>query len=57
MAADDLLTIKEVAAILRVSWITLWRLRKRGEGPVSKRVGYQIRYRRADIDQWLKDQK
>lgn len=48
-----LLTETEVSKQLRVSLAALrkWRVMKRG--PQSLKVGSLVRYRQADVDQWL----
>lgn len=51
---DDLLTEKEAQDLLKVSRTTLWRLRKTGGLP-HHRVGGEVRYRRAALEQWLDD--
>lgn len=50
---EGLLKPAEAAAYLRVHVVTLaqWRLQKRG--PPFVRVGHLVRYRRADVDEWL----
>jgi excisionase family DNA binding protein len=51
---EDLLTIDEVIAILRVSRAAFYRWRRRGTGPPSVRLpGGGVRIRRAELDQWL----
>lgn len=51
---DELLTARQVAAMLNVSLATFKRIRKAGEGPPSIRVGQRaIRYRRRDVERWL----
>ena len=51
---DDLLTIDEVIATLRVSRAAFYRWRRRGTGPASVRLpGGAVRIRRAALDQWL----
>jgi predicted DNA-binding transcriptional regulator AlpA len=51
---DELLTARQVAAMLSVSLATFKRIRQRGEGPPSIRVGKRaIRYRRRDVERWL----
>jgi excisionase family DNA binding protein len=47
-----ILTDGELQEALRVSRVTLWRLRKAGALPFFK-VGGQYRYRSEDIDRWL----
>lgn len=49
----DLLTEKEVAAILRVSVSTLQQWRWRGIALPFLKVGSAVRYRRQDLDSYL----
>lgn len=56
MGADpgsDLLTDKEVSAILGVTVAALAQWRHRGQGPVFVREGRWIRYRRSDVGAWV----
>ena len=53
---DDILTVREVAALLKVSDKTVRRLEARGELP-SFRVGAQLRFRRVDIYAWVEAQR
>ena len=53
--AKDILTIKEVAKYLQVTERTLYRLAQDGKIPAFK-VGGSWRFRRADLDRWIKDQ-
>lgn len=53
---DELLTITEVAEIVRVPVATLRYWRHRGEGPHSFRVGRAVRYWRGEVIAWLHDQ-
>jgi excisionase family DNA binding protein len=46
----DLLTAAGVAALLRVSRTTVWRLTVSGALPCERTPGGQARYRRADLD-------
>jgi len=50
----DLLTIRQLAEYLMVSEKTVYRMLDRNELP-ALRVGVQWRFRRSDIDEWLKD--
>lgn len=45
---NELLTDKEAAQFLRLSTLTLWRLRKRGELPFV-RLATKLLYRRSDL--------
>ncbi len=48
----ELMTVREVAAYLRVTEKTIYRLLRRPEIPAS-RVGHQWRFDRASVDNWL----
>jgi excisionase family DNA binding protein len=51
-----LLTAAEAAAQLRIHRTTLYRLVKAGTAPVMpRRVGSQLRWSRAEVEQWLAD--
>lgn len=50
---DRLLTVSEVAAALRVSNMTVYRLVRTGQVPAI-RVGKNYRIRQADLDTYLK---
>jgi excisionase family DNA binding protein len=49
----ELMTIEELAAYLRVTKKTVYRLLKRGSIPATK-VGRQWRFDKASIDEWLR---
>jgi excisionase family DNA binding protein len=51
-AGDRLLTVGEVAATMRVSNMTVYRLIKGGELPAI-RVGKNYRIRESDVDRYL----
>lgn len=53
---DDLLTIREVADIVRVPIATLRYWRHLDKGPHSFRVGRGVRYWRRDVHVWLQEQ-
>lgn len=53
---DELLTISEVAHILRVPVATLRYWRHLGTGPASFRIGRGVRYWRSVVYRWLHDQ-
>jgi predicted DNA-binding transcriptional regulator AlpA len=55
-AGDELLTISEVAAIVRAPLATLRYWRHLGTGPRSFRVGRSVRYWRHDVTDWLHQQ-
>lgn len=54
---NDLLTVEEVAAELRVRPKTLLNWRSSGIGPRGFRVGGTVRYRRAEVHRWLAEQE
>ena len=49
---DEILTVPEVAAYLRLSEATVYRLARSGEAP-ARRIGRSWRFSRAAIQQWL----
>jgi excisionase family DNA binding protein len=49
----SLMSPREVAAYLQVQVSTLYAWRMRGEGPPAIKVGKRLRYRRADVEEWL----
>jgi excisionase family DNA binding protein len=52
---DELLTLDEVAAELKVSREALYRWRRRGTGPPSVRLpGGAVRIRRSALSEWLR---
>lgn len=54
---SDLLTTREAATYLNVSWRTLETWRRTGGGPKYVRIGArQVRYRRRDLEVWLESQ-
>ena len=50
----DVMTVSEVAQYLRVNPQTVYRKVKAGELP-TLRIGRAIRFRRAELDAWLKE--
>lgn len=55
-ADDELMTIKEVAAIVRVPEATLRYWRHLGTGPHGFRIGRSVRYWHNDVLLWLEEQ-
>ncbi len=53
----EFLSEEEVAEILDVCRSTLWRLRKRREGPEPARIGGRLVYRRGDVERWFDEMK
>jgi excisionase family DNA binding protein len=52
---DQLMTIEDVAAYMRVSRFTVYRLAKDRFIPATK-IGRQWRFQREEIDQWMRQQ-
>ena len=55
-AGDELLTISEVAAIVRAPIATLRYWRHLGTGPRSFRLGRRVVYRVGDLQAWIDTQ-
>ena len=53
---EELLTIDEVAAFLRIEKGTLYQWRSRRKGPNAFKVGRHLRYDRAEVRAWLEAQ-
>ena len=53
---DEVLTMKEVAALLKIGEKTAYTMAQRGELPGFKVRG-QWRFKRADIDRWIEERK
>lgn len=53
---DEILTLPEVAQLLKVNDKTVYSLAQKGVLPAFK-VGGQWRFKRVDIDAWIEDQK
>jgi excisionase family DNA binding protein len=49
---ETIMTADELAAYLRVSRATVYRLFKR-RGLPGFRIGVEYRFRRADVDEWI----
>jgi predicted DNA-binding transcriptional regulator AlpA len=54
-ADDKLLTLQEVAVVVRVPVATLRYWRHLGTGPRSFRIGRGVRYWRTEVFAWLDD--
>ena len=50
--SDEILTLPEVAQLLKVAQKTVYTMAQKGELPAFK-VGGQWRFRRADLDAWI----
>jgi excisionase family DNA binding protein len=53
---DEILTLPEIAQLLKVGQKTLYTLAQKGELPAFKVLG-QWRFKRVDIDRWIEQQK
>jgi excisionase family DNA binding protein len=53
---NALMTLDEVAAYLRLSKDTVYRMAQSGKMPASK-VGTQWRFRQSDVEEWLEQHK
>lgn len=53
---DELLTLQEVANVVRVPVATLRYWRHLGTGPRSFRIGRSVRYWRTEVYTWLESQ-
>jgi excisionase family DNA binding protein len=53
---ERLMTLRDLSDMLGVPVATLYAWRHRGEGPPGYRVGRHVRYRRAEVEQWLTTQ-
>ena len=52
-----LLRPDELASLLGIPLATIYRWRRRGDGPCGIRLGRQVRYRREDVERWLDEQR
>ncbi len=52
----EILTVAEVAEYLRINPQTVYRKAKAGEIP-AMRIGRAIRFRRTELDAWLKSKE
>lgn len=50
--SDEILTLPEVAQLLKVAEKTVYTMAQKGDLPAFK-VGGQWRFRRADLDAWI----
>jgi excisionase family DNA binding protein len=53
---DSILTLPEVAGLLKVAEKTVYTMAQRGQLPAFKVRG-QWRFKRSDLEQWIEDQK
>lgn len=55
--SSELMDTKELAELLGLNEMTLYNWRREGKGPPYIRVGRRIRYKRADVDEWLQKER
>ena len=53
---DEILTLPEVALLLKVAEKTVYTMAQKAQLPAFK-VGGQWRFKRVDIDRWIEQQK
>jgi excisionase family DNA binding protein len=53
---ERLMTLTGLSDMLGVPVATLYGWRHRGEGPRGYRVGRHVRYRRVEVEDWLRTQ-
>lgn len=51
---SPLLTVQELSAMLRISVSSVWRLRERGKLPPGIRLGHSVRWRRKDVEEFIR---
>jgi excisionase family DNA binding protein len=51
-----LLTIEDVARLVRVPVATIYQWRSKQIGPRAMRLGKHLRWQRAEVDAWLDEQ-
>jgi len=56
VTSDEILTLKEVARLLKVAEKTVYTMAQNKELPAFKVRG-QWRFRREDMDRWIEEQK
>lgn len=55
MLSDEIMTVKDLAAYLKMTTATIYKLARKGEIPAAK-VASEWRFQKELIDKWLKDQ-
>jgi excisionase family DNA binding protein len=51
---DRLMTIDQVADYTQLPKFTLYKMRSVGRGPRAARLGKHLRYRKSDVDAWIR---
>lgn len=55
--ADELLTLDELCALLKITRGTAYKQRATGTGPPGYRIGRHLRFKRGDVLDWLESKK
>lgn len=55
--SDRLVTPEELSEMLQIPVGTIYQWRARHTGPPAHKVGRHLRYRRADVEAWLEEQR
>jgi excisionase family DNA binding protein len=57
MSDDSLLDPDQLAAYLKIPKRSIYGWRVKGIGPPAIKVGKYLRWQRADVDEWLRQQR
>jgi len=55
MSDREVVTEKQLAAMLQVHPVSLWRMRRDGTAPAWFRVGRRVLYRKGAIESWIEE--
>jgi len=53
MLHNEYLTLQQLSAYIQIPVRTIHYLRKKGDGPVGRKVGRSVRFKRAAVDAWF----
>ncbi|KQS22384.1 AlpA family transcriptional regulator [Frigoribacterium sp. Leaf186] len=53
MLHNEYLTLQQLSAYIQIPVRTIHYLRKKGDGPVGRKVGRSVRFSRAAVDAWF----
>ena len=54
---DEMLTLDELCALLKIPKATAYKQRATGTGPPGYRIGKHLRFKRSDVHAWLETRK
>lgn len=54
---DELLTLDELCAMLKITKATAYKQRTTGSGPPAYRIGKHLRFKRSDVVAWLETKR